>query len=188
MYGTRHKGKTYFVNSISSPQEENNKGVLFNHVLLAVLVVMFLTLVAGTVVAFTKNKAEIGTRYRHADPTPKQVISASLSTDSKLSAYTDLGQIRVVTKSPDKGHTGTLIIVSPWFSYPSSDTPLFEELAQKSQKEKSIIVNYFGQKTRQELLTMGEQAVKKELKERINNELVLGTITNVYFDQYLFFD
>ena len=35
---------------------------------------------------------------------------------------------------------------------------------------------------------MGEQAVKDEIRDRINAALILGKIENVYFDEYLFFE
>jgi flagellar basal body-associated protein FliL len=34
---------------------------------------------------------------------------------------------------------------------------------------------------------MGENEVKRELIQNINNELMLGTIENLYFDDYIFF-
>ena len=108
--------------------------------------------------------------------------------NQKLDAFTELGQIRAVTKAEEGEEGGILLVVSPWFSYQSGDTALFEELAQKNRQEKAIILNYFGSYTEKELLAKGERNVKEELLSLINEQLVLGKITNVYFDQYLFFE
>ena len=35
---------------------------------------------------------------------------------------------------------------------------------------------------------MGEELVKSQLQESINKELVLGSISAVYFESYLFFE
>ena len=49
-------------------------------------------------------------------------------------------------------------------------------------------MNYFSGYTEKELLAKGERNVKEELCSLINEQLVLGKIKNVYFDQYLFFE
>ena len=96
--------------------------------------------------------------------------------------------MRQTTKTEDAGDPGTLLIVSPWFSYPDGDIQLYEELSQKDRLIKTIISNYFMSYTKGELIDKGEKKIKEELKEQINNQLVMGKITTVYFDQYIFFD
>ncbi|MBP5174723.1 MAG: flagellar basal body-associated FliL family protein, partial [Treponema sp.] len=83
---------------------------------------------------------------------------------------------------------GTLLIVSPWFSYPEGDIQLFEEIAQKDRLIKTIISNYFMSYTKSDLISKGEKKIKEELRDQINDQLVLGKINSVYFDQYIFFD
>ncbi|MBQ3799151.1 MAG: flagellar basal body-associated FliL family protein, partial [Treponema sp.] len=112
---------------------------------------------------------------------------SSLKSKQSVSAYTELGQIRAVTKSAgDQG--GVLLVVSPWFSYPSSDIQLYEELAQKERQAKSLIIGYFSSYTKEQLLGMGEQKVKDGIRDKINEQLVMGQISSVYFDDYMFFE
>ena len=162
--------------------------VILNRVLLALLLALVVILVCGTAVGLVNGKNRQGTQYRRADPSPQKVMSSSSKSDQKLDAYTELGQIRTVTKAEEGEAGGIRLVVSPWFSYQSGDTALFEELAQKNRQEKSIIMNYFSGYTEKELLAKGERNVKEELCSLINEQLVLGKIKNVYFDQYLFFE
>lgn len=180
MYKSRYNPKSIFVTHRHKPD--------FDTILTIVLISVIVFIAAGTVYAFAAKRAGIGHQYRKSDPTPKQVINSSIKSNSRVSAFTDLGQIRTVTKSPDDAHTGTLIIVSPWFSYNSDDAVLLEELSQKAQQEKAVIINYFGQNTKDELLTKGEDAVKEEIRQKLNEQLILGKIQKVFFDQYMFFE
>lgn len=158
-----------------------------NKMLLLILIAMLIVFVGGTALALAKNGGELSTRYRKSDPTPKQVVSSSLKSKQSVSAYTELGQIRAVTKG--KGdQSGSLLVVSPWFSYPSSDIQLYEELSQKEKQAKSLIIGYFSSYTKEQLLGMGEQKVKEGIRDKINEQLVMGQISSVYFDDYMFFE
>ncbi len=159
----------------------------FNRLLLIILIVMLIIFVGGTAVALAKNGGELSSRYRRTDPSPKQVVHSSLKSKQVVSAYTNLGQIRTVTKGEGE-KSGTLLVVAPWFSYPSSDIQLSEELAQKEKQEKALIIGYFSSYTKAELLEMGEQQIKEGIKAKINEQLVMGQITNVYFDDYMYFE
>lgn len=167
--------------------QEDSSNKRLNKLLLFILIAMLVIFVGGTALALARNDGELSTKYRKSDPTPKQVISSSLKSKQAVSAYTDLGQIRAVTKSiGDK--SGSLLVVAPWFSYPSNNIQLYEELAQKEKQAKSLVIGYFSSYTRDELLAMGEQKVKDGIKHKINEQLVLGQITDVYFDDYMFFE
>lgn len=180
MYNSRYNPRSLFVKS--------HKHVSSDYVLTIILIAVIVFIAAGTLYALAVKKTGIGKQYRKADPSPKQIINASIKNNSRVSAFTELGQIRTITKSPDDTHTGTMVIISPWFSYEANDTILLEELSQKSQQEQAIIINYFGQNTKTELLAKGEDKVKEEIKNLLNEQLILGKIQKVFFDQYLFFE
>ncbi len=186
----RHdNGKFYYREQDSRRRNLDDDGSYksLNKVLIFILIVMLIVFVGGTAVALAKNGGELSLKYRRSDPSPKQVVSSSLKSKQSVSAYTDLGQIRAVTKG--KGNEGgTLLVVSPWFSYPSNDIQLYEELAQKEKQEKSIIIGYFASYTKEELMSMGEQRIKEGIREKINEQMVLGQISSVYFDDYMFFE
>lgn len=157
-----------------------------NKALLTLIAAAVIFIVAGTAVALTKNRTP-GADYRKADPEPKEVINMSKEKNAKVAAYTQLGEIRAVCKSEDGEQKGTLVLVRPWFSYPDGDTVLFEELSDKARKLKVIFSDYFASHTETELRVLGETKVKEELCRLINAELVLGKISSVYFDVYIFF-
>ncbi len=170
-------------------EDDRNENALkgLNRLLVVVLVALLVVFVGGTAVAIANNGGVLSPRYRRVDPTPKQVVNSSLRSKKSVSAYTELGQIRTVTKGEGEA-PGTLLVITPWFSYPSVDTQLYEELSQKKMQEKSIVIGCISSHTKKELLEMGEQAVKDEIRDRINAALILGKIENVYFDEYLFFE
>jgi flagellar FliL protein len=151
-------------------------------VLQAVLFLIVVVIVLGTVVAFASKQAEPGADLRRSEKMPE-----STGTQNSGTAYMSLGQMRVSTLPPDANSDGELVIVTAWFSYPAGDSAFAEEIFQKTRKIKSVVTDYFPRHTKKELLEMGEDAVKKELAQNINAELVLGAIENLYFDDYIFF-
>lgn len=151
---------------------------------IGLIITIFLT--TGIYFAFGSHKA--GEDLRKSDPSPQKVINLSYKTQDHVSAFTEMGQIRIITKAPSESESGTMLIVSPWFSYPEGDTVFFEELSQKHLQLKAIIAEYFSTHTKNQLFTIGEPTIKNELKDQINEMLVLGQIRDIYFDQYIFFE
>ena len=168
--------------------ERINSDSLFTKIIIYCIAGVVAVLLLGTIVAFASRKAAPGKSIRKADPSPQKVINMSAATDEKVAAYTTLGELRAVTKAPDEKSDGTVLVVTPWFSYPDGDTVLFEELSDKSRQLKGLITSYFGGYTVTELHAMGEKKVKEDLLHLINEQLVLGKITSVYFDSYVFFE
>ena len=95
------------------------------------------------------------------------------------------GQLRTFSKADDAKNSA-LIIVTPSLEYDSSNKPFFEEIDTKLSEIKNIISSYFTNYTEQELIFKGEQVVKFEILQKINDVLVLGKIRNIYFDEYMF--
>jgi len=161
---------------------------LFSKVLIVAIICVVVVFFVGTILAFVLKKADPGSGYRKSDPSPQKVVNMSTSKSDKVAAYTLLGEIRASTKNDDSNSIGTVLVVTPWFSYPEGDTALFEELSDKTRKLKSVIIQYFSKHTVFELHSMGEKKVKEDLLHLINAELVLGKITAVYFETYVFFE
>lgn len=159
-----------------------------NKVLFLTAIALIIIMTFGTAVALVTQKNSPSDSWRRADPEPQKVMNMSRRSGEALDAYTHLGQIRAVTKAPSDEERGTLVIISPWFSYPAGDTVLFEELSQKERQAKAILTEYFASHTARELLSMGENSVKAELLDLINGQLVLGKIRAIYFNEYVFFD
>ena len=80
----------------------------------------------------------------------------------------------------------SVLILEPWFPYKQDDVAFLEEINEKSRAIKILITSYFKTKTKAELLRAGENAIKKELLAEINNMLVMGKFSAIYFSEYLF--
>ncbi|MBQ1661534.1 MAG: flagellar basal body-associated FliL family protein [Treponema sp.] len=156
-------------------------------ILLFVLIGVVLVFVLGTIIALATKKGNIGHAYRHSDPSPEKVVNRSQHSSKRLTTA-KLGQLRVTTLGETDGNGGSVLVVSPWFSYPEGDVQLFEEISQKDRLIKSIVHSYFSGKSKSQLLSLGEKKVKDELKTKINEQLVLGDVEAVYFDEYIFFE
>lgn len=155
--------------------------------LLTLIIITAAILAAGTIFAYAAKLPGTKKTYRKADPTPQKIISQSASQQQKLAAYTDFGQIRALSRPENGSSTGTVILIQPWFSYAEGDTELFEEISDKSRKIKSLFLEYFSAYTVSELQQKGEIEVKEDLRRMVNDALVLGRITGIYFDSYVFF-
>lgn len=145
---------------------------------MAIAIVLFI--IFGTAVAFVSKKAIPGANLRKIDPSLEKVQAENKS-KGNVSAYAELGELRAGTRNHE-----TVIVIEPWFPYPSEDTAFYEELSQKTREMKSIILTYFSAHSKDELMKKGENKVKEDILEEINNQLVLGKLKTVYFNEYLF--
>lgn len=123
-----------------------------------------------------------GKTLRKTDIQPEELSQTTVAGNQE--AFTGLGTIR--TGTHDK--PSVPIVITPFFSYPADDTQYYEELCRKTDRISLLIKNYFAEFTKEQLLENGEQKVKKDLLQLINDELVLGQISTLYFEQYIFFD
>ena len=82
----------------------------------------------------------------------------------------------------------SVIVLVPWFEYDGNDKAFYEELDRKHMSLKNLLTTYFATRTKEELLSLGEDKIKSELKAQVNDTLVLGKISAVYFNDYIFFD
>ena len=108
-------------------------------------------------------------------------------------SYFNLGSLRVLTKSENDSlqetqNMGTVLLVTPWLSYPSDDTIFFEEISRKKTVIAGIIQDYFSDYSKLELLTQTEVKIEENLIKEINNHLSLGKIQQIYFTDYIFLD
>lgn len=152
---------------------------LFQKILLIIIAVIIVFVLFASAIIITAKPEQVGKGLRKIDPSPVTVEKKGGSTTS---VYTDLGQLRAITAD----NPVVVIIVTPYFSYPANDKAFFEEIAQKKLQLKSVILNYFSVHEKAELIKMGEDKVKKELIQKINDELILGSITALYFEDYNF--
>ena len=156
--------------------------------LFIILISLVIVLAVGTIIGISRNNGSLTQEYRKSDPTPNQVVNLSAGKENSVDAYTDLGQIRARTKLESEDSSPALVVVSPWFSYPSGEKALYEELSQKQRMITALIGGYFSGFTMDELKAHGETNVKEDLLDSINSQLVMGKIRAVYFNDYVFID
>lgn len=160
-------------------------------ILSIIVIILLITIFAGTVFALLKNKKSFQ-KQKQLISQGKAVSLMAPKNDNQFS-YFNLGSLRVLTKSENDSlqetqNMGTVLLVTPWISYPSDDTIFFEEISRKKTVIAGIIQDYFSNHSKQELLSQTEVTIEENLLLEINNHLSLGTINQIYFTDYIFLD
>ena len=160
-------------------------------ILSIIVIILLITIFAGTVFALLKNKKSFQ-KQKQLISQGKAVSLMALKNDNQFS-YFNLGSLRVLTKPENDSlletqNMGTVLLVTPWISYPSDDTIFFEEISRKKTVIAGIIQDYFSDYSKLELLTQTEVKIEENLIKEINNHLSLGKIQQIYFTDYIFLD
>lgn len=147
-----------------------------------ILLVTIITLIAK---AFTKNNSQL-----ISDPLPTEIESLNKKNGEEMAAFTGISTIRATPlASPNSDEENqTILVISPWFSYPADDTEFFEELSRKRVLITSIITYYFSSKTKEDIIALPEDKIKSDLLTEINGNLSLGKISQLYFTDFVFFE
>ena len=160
-------------------------------ILSIIVIILLITIFAGPVFALLKNKKSFQ-KQKQLISQGKAVSLMAPKNDNQFS-YFNLGSLRVLTKSENDSlqetqNMGTVLLVTPWISYPSDDTIFFEEISRKKTVIAGIIQDYFSDYSKLELLTQTEVKIEENLIKEINNHLSLGKIQQIYFTDYIFLD
>lgn len=159
---------------------------------LSILIILLLiTILMGTFITIYKNKKSIK-KQKQLISQGKAVSLMAPKNDNQYS-YFNLGSLRVLTKPENDSlqetqNMGTVLLVTPWISYPSDDTIFFEEISRKKTVIAGIIQDYFSNHSKQELLSQTEVTIEENLLLEINNHLSLGTINQIYFTDFIFLE
>ena len=159
---------------------------------LSILIILLLiTILMGTFITIYKNKKSI-TKQKQLISQGK-AISLMTPKNNNQNSYFNLGSLRVLTKPENDSlqetqNMGTVLLVTPWISYPSDDTIFFEEISRKKTVIAGIIQDYFSNHSKQELLSQTEVTIEENLLLEINNHLSLGTINQIYFTDFIFLE
>ena len=170
-------------------------------ILSIIVIILLITIFAGTVFALLKNKKSFQ-KQKQLISQGKAVSLLAPKNDNQYS-YFNLGSQRILTspenpqkKYPDSSHNdisqdlqmGTILLVTPWISYPSDDTIFFEEISRKKTVITGIIQDYFSNYSKQELLAQTEVKIEENLLREINSHLSLGKIQQIYFTDFIFLE
>lgn len=167
----------------------------FDKILAAIIAVIFITIMVVTVVTLATQAGRPGKNLRDADPqpTPREIENLNKKLDDKIAAFTGLGTIRCIT-SPDtsaadeEDQVGTVVVITPWLSYPEGDTVFYEELARKRMVISGVFTTYFSTRTKTQLLSTTEDKIKAEIMDQINEQMSLGKISGIYLTDYIFLE
>lgn len=139
--------------------------------------ILFVIIFVSAYFLFSKPDDKIN-EYRKVD----NPVNLQKSVD--YSVFSDFGRLRTFTADNPQ----IPVVVLPFISYKTENSFLYEELCQKQRKIRTIILQFFTQKTQKELFSMGEEIVKSELLKLINKELAMGKIEALYFEEYIFLE
>lgn len=148
-----------------------------NRVLFILLGIITFTIIFISLFHFL-NKPNNEVKYRKID----NPIEIQKKIDYSL--FSDFGRLRTYTCDNPQ----IPVVILPFLSYQTENTFLYEELCQKQRKIKSIILQYFTQKTQEELFSLGEETVKTQILTLINNEVSMGKIESIFFEEYIFLE
>jgi flagellar basal body-associated protein FliL len=139
--------------------------------------ILFVIIFVSAYFLFSKPEDKIN-EYRKVD----NPVNLQKSVD--YSVFSDFGRLRTFTADNPQ----IPVVVLHFISYKTENSFLYEELCQKQRKIRTIILQFFTQKTQKELFSMGEEIVKSELLKLINEELAMGKIEALYFEEYIFLE
>lgn len=110
--------------------------------------------------------------------------TTATSNDSKAFKKTkvlfgDIGTLRAKTKD------NVSIVIAPYFEYDENDTAFQEELVKNKIVMRELIIQFFKQKTKREIQSLGEENIKTEILFSINKILVLEKIEKLYFEKFI---
>jgi len=104
----------------------------------------------------------------------------------KTPPYIYFGMIdQIRTRTADKAPHSVSVKVE--IGYNDGDEKLATELTARNPQLTDLVRTYFGSKTAEELLS-DEQAIKDELKERINAVLTNGRVESIIFPEFQVFE
>ncbi|MDR2661979.1 MAG: flagellar basal body protein FliL [Treponema sp.] len=142
--------------------------------LMAVLVLVVVIILAGTVYGLAKKK-------RGTAEAPGTEISPSGETAGGDSIFSGIGALRITTADPEP----ETLVISLAFPYDKNDRPFAEELASRISYFKSATAEYLGAFTTEELNALDEDTISRELLSRYNSALHLGQIRDLYILEYM---
>jgi len=143
----------------------------------SIIIILIATIVIGTVIAFVKKTKEQVSGQQEKEP----LAGSAYIPPKEYALYGDLGQLRAVTAD----NPPITVILKPFLEYKASDTVFQEELVAKKETLKKNILDWFSLESAYRLSSELPQDIKKALMERINTQLILGKVHNIYFEEFV---
>jgi flagellar basal body-associated protein FliL len=144
--------------------------------LMAVFLLLILSLLVGTLYALIFRGA-LGRERPELSPP----AGGRAEVQAPAGVFAGIGRVRTATS----GSQPATVILSVAFPYAPGDRPFSEELAAKIGAFRTLTVNYFAALSAAELTRKNEGEIKRELLEQYNGILRLGSIEELYFNDYI---
>ena len=149
-------------------------------VLLLIAGVLFFFLVLGTIYALVRP-AGAGPLFRLGRPAETTARETTAQTD-ETRVFSGLGRLRIPLVN------SSTLILSIAFPYSADDTAFAEELAAKIGDFRVIASDYFSALPEERVIQFDEDTAKQELLRRLNENLRLGRISELYFSDFMIID
>jgi len=146
--------------------------------LLIIAGAMIFMLIIGTIFGVVRS-SDAKPVLRLGKQTENRVVQP-LTDDIRV--YSGLGRLRIPLSN------SSVLILSIAFPYPHSDTAFTEELASKNNAFRTIAADYFSSLDADKTIQIDEDAAKKEILKRYNENLRLGSIETIYFSDMMILD
>jgi flagellar basal body-associated protein FliL len=148
--------------------------LLVYRIIVVLILVIVAILIAGTVYSLVRPSGSaplfrIGTATEDKDD--------QVSDNGEIGIFSGIGRLRI----PVAGSSAATAVLSVSFPYPAGDRLFTEELASRTGEFRSIAVEYFSSLTREEIVSLDEEAAKAGILGRYNDLLRLGKIETLYF-------
>jgi len=157
-----------------------------NKILLAIIIFLLLVIAGGTIIAKVSQSRPQDSHELIAKGKAKNLVEPADSTDIN---YFELGSLRITTLNEDQENMlGIGMVLSPWLAYPAGDSVFYEELMRKKGVLRGVFLQYFSERTKEEILSISEEETIENLKDLVNKELSLGKTSDIYFTDYLFLE
>jgi len=143
--------------------------------LLFVVGLLILLILIGSIAGLFhigKPQPLIGTR------SAPQVHQTLIQTDD-IRIFTGMGRLRIPLVN------SSTLILSIAFPFSADDTAFTEEIAAKVNDFRTIANEYFSALPEPELIRINEEAAKQEILRRFNENLRLGRIEVLYFNDMM---
>ena len=148
--------------------------------LLSTAGVLFLLLTIGTIYAFVRpSGAEPLFRLGKTAETPSRETTAPTG---ETRVFSGLGRLRIPLAN------SSTLILSIAFPYSADDAAFAEELAAKIGDFRAAANSYFSTLPAERLIQFDEDVIKQELLRRLNENLRLGRISELYFSDFMIID
>jgi flagellar basal body-associated protein FliL len=141
--------------------------------LLSTAGLLIIVLITGTIFGLARRSAEPVNQVR-SEPVQRQ--------GDDIRIFSGLGRLRIALAD------SSIMILSISFPYLANDIAFTEELAVKVNDFKIIASEYFMSLGAQALIRLDEEAAKKEILRRFNDNLRLGRIEVLYFHDLMIID